>query len=31
MKILAECGIEVVQSPADIGASMARVLKSKKA
>jgi succinyl-CoA synthetase alpha subunit len=27
MKILAECGIEVVQSPADIGATMARVLK----
>ncbi len=30
MKILAECGIEVVQSPADIGATMARVLKNKK-
>src|SRR5580765_652907 len=27
MKILAECGIEVVQSPADIGATMARALK----
>jgi succinyl-CoA synthetase alpha subunit len=27
MKILAECGITVVQSPADIGATMARVLK----
>jgi len=31
MKILAECGIEVVQSPADIGATMARVLKKAKA
>jgi succinyl-CoA synthetase alpha subunit len=30
MKILAECGIEVVQSPANIGATMAKVLKSKK-
>jgi succinyl-CoA synthetase alpha subunit len=30
MKIMAECGIEVVQSPADIGATMARVLKSLK-
>ncbi len=30
MKIMAECGIEVVQSPADIGATMARVLKSSK-
>jgi succinyl-CoA synthetase alpha subunit len=30
MKIMAECGIEVVQSPADIGATMARVLKSTK-
>jgi succinyl-CoA synthetase alpha subunit len=30
MKIMAECGIEVVQSPADIGATMARVLKNKK-
>jgi succinyl-CoA synthetase alpha subunit len=30
MKIMAECGIEVVQSPADIGATMARVLKSIK-
>jgi succinyl-CoA synthetase alpha subunit len=27
MKILAECGIHVVQSPADIGATMAQVLK----
>ena len=27
MKILAECGIHVVQSPADIGATMAKVLK----
>lgn len=31
MKIMAECGIEVVQSPADIGATMARVLNNKKA
>jgi succinyl-CoA synthetase alpha subunit len=31
MKIMAECGIEVVQSPADIGATMARVLKGMKA
>lgn len=31
MKIMAECGIEVVQSPADIGATMARVLKGLKA
>jgi len=30
MKIMAECGIEVVQSPADIGATMAKVLKSSK-
>jgi len=30
MKIMAECGIEVVQSPADIGATMARILKTKK-
>src|SRR6202790_3751972 len=30
MKIMAECGIEVVQSPADIGATMAKVLKSLK-
>jgi len=30
MKIMAECGIEVVQSPADIGATMARVLKSAR-
>lgn len=29
MKIMAECGIHVVQSPADIGATMARVLKGK--
>jgi succinyl-CoA synthetase alpha subunit len=27
MKILAECGIHVVQSPADIGATMAKVLR----
>lgn len=27
MKIMAECGITVVQSPADIGATMAKVLK----
>jgi succinyl-CoA synthetase alpha subunit len=30
MKIMSECGIEVVQSPADIGATMARVLNNKK-
>src|SRR5438034_4321987 len=30
MKIMSECGIHVVQSPADIGATMAKVLKSKK-
>jgi succinyl-CoA synthetase alpha subunit len=30
MKIMTECGIEVVQSPADIGATMAKVLKNKK-
>ena len=30
MKIMAECGIEVVQSPADIGATMARVLSTKR-
>jgi succinyl-CoA synthetase alpha subunit len=30
MKIMAECGIEVVQSPADIGATMAKVLKKSK-
>jgi succinyl-CoA synthetase alpha subunit len=30
MKIMSECGIEVVQSPADIGATMAKVLKNKK-
>jgi succinyl-CoA synthetase alpha subunit len=30
MKIMAECGIEVVQSPADIGATMAKVLKNLK-
>src|SRR5450631_2874283 len=29
MKIMAECGIHVVQSPADIGKRMARVLKRK--
>ena len=28
MKIMAECGIHVVQSPADIGATMAKVLKN---
>src|SRR5215467_9795442 len=28
MKIMAECGIHVVQSPADIGATMAKVVKS---
>ena len=26
MKIMAECGIHVVQSPADIGETMARIL-----
>jgi succinyl-CoA synthetase alpha subunit len=31
MKIMTECGIEVVQSPADIGATMAKVLKGLKA
>ncbi len=30
MKIITECGIHVVQSPADIGATMAKVLKSLK-
>jgi succinyl-CoA synthetase alpha subunit len=30
MKIMAECGIEVVQSPADIGATMAKAIKSLK-
>jgi succinyl-CoA synthetase alpha subunit len=30
MKIMTECGIEVVQSPADIGATMAKVLRSPK-
>jgi succinyl-CoA synthetase alpha subunit len=30
MKIMAECGIEVVQSPADIGATMAKALKGQK-
>jgi succinyl-CoA synthetase alpha subunit len=30
MKIMAECGIEVVQSPADIGATMAKILKNRK-
>jgi len=27
MKILSECGIQVVQSPADIGKTMAEVIK----
>jgi succinyl-CoA synthetase alpha subunit len=27
MKIMAECGIQVVQSPADIGATMAQTLR----
>jgi succinyl-CoA synthetase alpha subunit len=27
MKIMTECGINVVSSPADIGATMAKVLK----
>ena len=30
MKIMAECGIHVVQSPADIGKKMAEVIKNKK-
>ena len=30
MKILAECGIHVVQSPADIGKTTAEVMKTKK-
>lgn len=30
MKIMQECGIHVVQSPADIGETMAKVLKEKK-
>jgi succinyl-CoA synthetase alpha subunit len=29
MKIMTECGIHVVQSPADIGSTMAKTLKSK--
>ena len=29
MKIMAECGITVVQTPAEIGATMAKVLKAK--
>jgi len=29
MKIMAACGIHVVQSPADIGATMAKVIKNK--
>ena len=29
MKILAECGVHVVASPADIGKTMAEVMKSK--
>jgi len=29
MKIMAECGITVVQTPAEIGATMAKVLKKK--
>jgi succinyl-CoA synthetase alpha subunit len=29
MKIMAECGIYVVQSPADIGKKMAEVIKKK--
>ncbi len=29
MKIMAECGITVVQTPAEIGATMAKVLKNK--
>jgi len=29
MKIMAECGIHVVQSPADIGGTMAKVLQNK--
>jgi succinyl-CoA synthetase alpha subunit len=29
MKILSECGVQVVKSPADIGKSMSDVLKKK--
>jgi succinyl-CoA synthetase alpha subunit len=29
MKIMAECGITVVQTPAEIGSTMAKVLKKK--
>jgi succinyl-CoA synthetase alpha subunit len=30
MKIMAECGITVIQTPAEIGATMAKVFKNKK-
>jgi hypothetical protein len=30
MEIMKECGIHVVQSPADIGATVAKALKSAK-
>ena len=30
MNILKECGVHVVESPADIGFTMAEVLKMKK-
>jgi succinyl-CoA synthetase alpha subunit len=29
MKILSECGVQVVKSPADIGKSMTEILKRK--
>jgi len=29
MKIMNDCGIHVVESPADIGATMARVYRSR--
>ena len=31
MKIMSECGIHVVESPADIGATMAKALKTERA
>jgi len=30
MKILSECGVNVVKSPADIGKSVAEVMKKKQ-
>jgi hypothetical protein len=29
MKIMAECGITVIQTPAEIGSTMAKVFKKK--